>query len=685
MLSEHKSDQSEYELATQRLEILAKIRTYKTYDETEKELKKLQEQLQYFDDSLIEPLLKLPALNGDRSQTAIEALKNELEKFKDVKFFKEIYQLITASDPNAIFAKFKDQCVEFVTEFVKVMMEDVNHQPLVAEVLKQYIAAYDEYFAECLPKILQQMQKETGSKYVDYVDSVDQLRKDPIIQNICDDFESKCNLAKEKVLNSVSKEHREELQKQLDRISVFHYSGAKTLRRLYLRIEGSKENEMSRNEALDHFKEKITQTKQEISSGIEKCHETQRQLQRLQEELKNFDEWYFSHPNIKRVIPRNQLWKLCVDARDHRYGSLVYDEGLHGRGDFLDRREPGYLDGAETALAFVLRSVGVELTPDFIGQVHRIACYFLHLTGLSVHSDSNMQDSPYYPDKHGNLPIRRNFCSKKGIEEVADWRIWKDSLSKFGMTLDSSNVEEFLQFLEGQSFSPLTVGRNGSDKYMPEYIQQYYEWMREAGDNKDGQLLAIIKFGRLIDASHPFTDGNIRTVRLLMFMLMIANDLDPTMMMNPNLFDSYHSSEILVAVKEGQHTYQLEYLLANIDKPEFEKKLKEKIIDSCEECHNLFIYNHEKELCERFPEHTALIKARTNCALEKEEKDGFNLSYTDEKVRSDFEAKTKAIFNKYHHERPFASALPETLFGKSEQHNVEASVNISSKKHDMGH
>lgn len=642
----------EYELATERLEILASIHAL---DDNQEKLADLQKQLSCFEDGTINSLRQLPAIqNGDRSAEALAELKKQLKELKSP-FFKEFCEKLEleVNNPDAILADLLQKRAENGLKLKELITEEVSDRPVVSEALEQYLAALNRHFSTYVPLILKETQGEGEAR--------DPIRIEKITK-ICADFKSDCAKEKEALLSALSDHPKLKTYLEVFAYS-YNHAGSIPLENLYFRVVGSKKNEISRNEALDHFSENCEEEKHKIEDGIALCHEKQRECERLQAELKAFDDVYFNHPVIAAVMPRHQLWKLGTDARDHSYGRSVYDEGLHRR-IHIGMQEPGYMDGMETALAFVLRSADVDLTTDFIGQVHRIACYFSELPDAQDHQQ-------FYPSHAGYLRILNDFTSEQGIREVAEWGVWKDpNFCLYGdsATLNSNNVTEFLAQLEEKK--KLVMGRDGSQntgEYIGEYIQKYNQWMTEAGDDENKKLIAIAKLCRLIDCSHPFADGNIRTVRLLMLMLMIRNNLTPTMMMDPNIMDGYHSSEIVRAIKEGQHTYELECLLAKNDEPGMKESLKEKIIDQCVEQHGLFILNNEKKLCELFPSHIDLIKARAECARNKPDQ-GYYKSYEHEKVRAHYEKHAQAAFDKNrsiaeNNERILSESSGQTLFG----------------------
>lgn len=516
----------EYKLAAQRLEILASIRAL---NDNQKKLEDLQQQLSCFEASKIDPLLQLPAIrHGDRSADALAELKNQMSALESP-FFKTLCEKLEIKNANVIFSetiqKYSSTASSVGREALKASFSNQSDK----EQYLRYLDVCKQHFSTYAKLIFQSAQTQDVETY----------------RQTLAEFKKACANEKDVLKQSISQNPMSWIENTL-----FDPADPSLLEYLYGDVVNSKKKEISRNEVLDHFAENCASEKRKIEDAIAQCREKQRECERLQEELKRFDDAYFNHPNITSVIPRDSLWKLGVDARDHQYGRLVYDNKLHGRGTLLDA-EPGYVDGMETALAFVLRSTGNELTPDFIGQVRRIACYFEYLYFDRI-SDAfgppDMSNTNYYPDFHGDFPISSTASSEEGIKEMIRLQVW-----------NVDNEQEFLERLKKDNKIHVSgiIGKDNPGRdHMANYIQQYHQWMVEAGDDNNKKLLAIAKFCRLIDCSHPFKDGNIRTVRLLMLKLMIENNLVPTMMMDPNMLDGYHSSEIVRAMKEGQHVYE---------------------------------------------------------------------------------------------------------------------------------
>jgi len=70
--------------------------------------------------------------------------------------------------------------------------------------------------------------------------------------------------------------------------------------------------------------------------------------------------------------------------------------------------------------------------------------------------------------------------------------------------------------------------------------------------NDTNKLLAIAKFIRFLVISHFYTDGNLRTCKLLLIKLLIDNNFYPCILKDPELFRGYLSiSELVKEIIDG--------------------------------------------------------------------------------------------------------------------------------------
>lgn len=77
------------------------------------------------------------------------------------------------------------------------------------------------------------------------------------------------------------------------------------------------------------------------------------------------------HRNLSEIFwgLKNNWWMQIFDGRFHKYGLMVFDEGLHGK-----IKEPGFLASIENACRYASRHLGKLPTVQFYKKVHLIAC-----------------------------------------------------------------------------------------------------------------------------------------------------------------------------------------------------------------------------------------------------------------------------------------------------------------------
>lgn len=607
----------EYELAAERLEILKNIQELEA---GQKKLAMLQQQLEKIDLLLQSPVIQ----QGDRSASALTELKNQLKTITSP-FFSSLQSKLATKHPNEIFTETINESAK-ASEFL-MKQGPASGEPL--DLLQQRLTSCDKHFSNYTKQIFELAQSAEE----------DVVKKGKLLALLAD-FKAIIDEEWTKLISIAPTTF------QYIKDSPFDPYAPARLVKLYNQIVNSKKDEISLSEALDSLPRNCEAEKQKLEAAIIVHREKQSEYPQLQEKLKSFDKQYFGDPDVEAIMPREQLWKLGIDAKDHGRGRLGYDV-----------TEPGYMHGMETAIAFVLRSANDPLTPELIGQVRRITCYFEHQFIDRANPTSgfpDMKSEQYYPDSPGNFPISPHRSSHAGISEMVNLGVWDEEILSIYLATDIDRQINISSYISREHRNPV--------ESVEKSINQYHQWMQEAQDDNDKKLLAITKFCRLIDCAHPFKDGNIRTVRLLMLMLMIQNNLSPTMMVDPNVIDGYSSREIAGAIKEGQHIYELEYLLANIDNHDNKDKLKAKIIDHCEERNVVFIANNVRKLCELFPEHAALMKSMAQCAQNK----NFYLCYKDPEKQSAHEAYVKTVFDQYHTQpdRTLTSTRG-TLFGSA--------------------
>ena len=232
-------------------------------------------------------------------------------------------------------------------------------------------------------------------------------------------------------------------------------------------------------------------------------------------------------------IAIDQLWKLLIDGRNMNGGRKYYDW-------LGERAEPGYISKMEEAFFLMLREINSPLSVELITELHNMACANVLLI------------SPEAPVSFGKMPAN----AARGLSFEPDDLKELLTFEFFDIELRLSQEESPI-FLSGCSLgtkktlddfakilneAPNAVGSKrksetrSADEVLKGIIAQFEVNIKSA-ITEDEKLMAIAKFAKQVDALHPFTDGNMRTIVLLIYDLLIKNGLSLTIMANPNDLD----------------------------------------------------------------------------------------------------------------------------------------------------
>lgn len=87
-------------------------------------------------------------------------------------------------------------------------------------------------------------------------------------------------------------------------------------------------------------------------------------------------------------------------------------------------------------------------------------------------------------------------------------------------------------------------------------IAQYHQEL-EAAITPEEKERAIVRMVATLEKYHIFSDGNIRTlVMLVLNRELVKNGFSPTVMDNPNFFDMSATNEIIAAVEVGMDVFE---------------------------------------------------------------------------------------------------------------------------------
>lgn len=298
---------------------------------------------------------------------------------------------------------------------------------------------------------------------------------------------------------------------------------------------------------------KITELLEICSGEIEKKKE--QEALTLKEQIDSFDKDYLNDPKITRYINPENLWTLVTDVRDHGFGRESYDEGTNTS----QTAEPGYIDAAETAMAFIFKTKGTKLTVDYYHKLHFLFC--CDVLGNEIDAPiATLNDQRIRPT--GIFAVSSALITRAGLEEKA---AWIESSKVFNplivddISLHSNNIDEFLAALNKEGVARASRNKK-RDHALTQFIQEYEETIAKHPNNDEVRLAAIATLTNKIEFFHPDIDGNLRTVEGLAKKLLLDADLPLSCSDNPNKRDGRSSKEQAEAMKVGMHYYE-DYLL----------------------------------------------------------------------------------------------------------------------------
>lgn len=249
-------------------------------------------------------------------------------------------------------------------------------------------------------------------------------------------------------------------------------------------------------------------------------------------------------------LPQERAWREIVDARHHELGENVYDEGLHrpenwaeegyeseeaARQDFA---EPGYLESAMRARAFVAGRIGKRVDADFLEQVHALA---------SRHKEES-------EDYHRGYRTRADKESHASFDAPEDYQVGQPAAAVRELDPRFTVAHSDDGFTENLADLPAGTGNETSlllhfpakrpralKAEVNNILGHYYR--RIGRQRTQGQKLRLIaRTHRRLENLHPFLDANTRTNRLILHKLLVENGMSPVVLENP-LQVHLHSDE----------------------------------------------------------------------------------------------------------------------------------------------
>lgn len=110
-------------------------------------------------------------------------------------------------------------------------------------------------------------------------------------------------------------------------------------------------------------------------------------------------------------------------------------------------------------------------------------------------------------------------------------------------------------FCSVTSFYSETNIKSLTTQKMQEIVSQFNTEIKKA-KTSDEKIWLMAEHLQHIDQLHPYNDGNIRTLYILLNKLLRDHNLSLTLLMNPNRLDVCSTAQLVEMIKQGQEYYQ---------------------------------------------------------------------------------------------------------------------------------
>ena len=251
---------------------------------------------------------------------------------------------------------------------------------------------------------------------------------------------------------------------------------------------------------------------------------------------------------VFRNFDEKDMWKLCIDRKDHWKGKDIYE-----------KEDNGYLKGTLNGIEFIKQNINTKFNFDFLIQLHTICvkdvihykkksystqfgpCENDHIyDGFNTNKATELAKKEWYTEKliYDEASCPKTFTREEAMAVCPSFYnpTNKRRISRIGWQPENKCYSDRIQYAKDKL--------NNS-------IESYYKELYQAETN-DKKLEAIVRLIRYFEITHCFTDGNQRTNNIMIQKLLIENGFYPCILRDPRMFGGYYGvSELVDEVKEG--------------------------------------------------------------------------------------------------------------------------------------
>ncbi len=274
--------------------------------------------------------------------------------------------------------------------------------------------------------------------------------------------------------------------------------------------------------------------------------------------------------------PSNSLWRILVDLIDHE------KEGPAWMAD----EEPGYLKSMFNALNFVLETLDTPLSTDHLIDLHAAAVKYTHRkeTWLAANPDDSEQEEISVNLELFTTCLRQGYaaefglqimedqqtnCSKKGVAELLNKLAQGDNYfsiinSDLSIQINTKTIEQFtdveevFKLIQGNEFRISTKAASVETiRARIDNIISNFHLEISAAITQENKISAIARCVRDLELTHPFDDGNCRTMAvILLTKLLLQQQLSPAILEYRDKFDAFSINELCEEIKHGMSRFQ---------------------------------------------------------------------------------------------------------------------------------
>lgn len=248
-------------------------------------------------------------------------------------------------------------------------------------------------------------------------------------------------------------------------------------------------------------------------------------------------------------FPKKEMYRMFIDHNRQNEGENTFDV-----------KEPGYKCAMLKAFDYISKTIGKKVDADEFVLIHDLCVEnVFQENGNSF--DKGLRRGAWYgleetTERKISYETKKEWESEKLIltEKRAD-----EILDEYDEDEYDRITDQYLRKLTSDGMLVDTPKRTIAAvvERINKVLHEYYDQLEKANIPEE-KIASIAKLCRALEIMHVFNDGNQRTiVFVLLNKLLIENDLSPTILQDPYVFDGYCSvNELVSAIKIGQSIFR---------------------------------------------------------------------------------------------------------------------------------